>query len=505
MAGLALLMLGAPTAARAAAGELPLSAAVRAGDRAAVQRLLQEPGAVNAAEPDGTTALHWAVEADDLEVVRALLAAGADAGRASRTRVVPLALAAVNGRPAIVEALLDAGADPNARLTGGQTALMSAARAGFAEIVDLLASRGAAVDAREDALGETAMMWAAAEDHADVIRTLVRRGADVNARSTLLQFPAREFGDGKSGRLTVLPAGGWTPVMYAARQNAGRAVAALVEVGADLDLVDPDGTSPLLVAIINAHYDLAEQLIASGADLDRADASGMAPLYAAVDMHTFGETPGRPAPVASGRLDARDIVERLLAGGADPNARLVEPILVRVHDRGDPALGQGATPLMRAARKADVDLVRLLLRGGADVNAATASGGTALLYIAGLGGAGRFTPFEARQSTEAERLVVTRLLLDAGADVAATDAGLQTALHLAAVDRGEEVLRLLVERGGRLDAVDRQGRTPLDMAKGVGARRREAAERPAIVDLLRALAAQQTPAAAPAESGGPRP
>ena len=210
---------------------------------------------MNAAEADGTTGLHWAVRADDLETVRLLLRAGADAKAANRYGVTPLSLAAINGNPAVIEALLGAGADPNASLSDGQTMLMIAARTGTPEAIAMLAAHGANVNARESVLGENALIWAAAEDHPAAIRALIARGADVNARSNALTFPRRDFGDGKSGRFTVLPRGGWTPVMYAARQDAKGAVRALAEAGADLNLTDPDGTNALTLAIINAHYD----------------------------------------------------------------------------------------------------------------------------------------------------------------------------------------------------------------------------------------------------------
>jgi len=472
----------------ASGADAQLVDAVRTGDRETVRDLLGRPALLTEAEPDGTTALHWAVYADDLDLVRMLLAAGADATTVSRTGVTPLGLAALNGNAVVIEALLAAGADPNAALSGGQTALMTAARTGSAASVRVLAAHGADVNAREHLLGETALIWAAVENHAEAIATLLELGADPNARSSPLTFPRREFGDGKSGRLTVLPSGAWTPLMYAARQNALEAVEALARGGANLNLADPDGTTALLVAVINAHYELGVRLLELGADPNPGDSSGMAALYAAVDMNTFAETPGRPAPVPAGDLDAIDMVTALLAHGADPNARLRSPVLVRVHDAGDRNLGEGATPLMRAARKADVDIMRRLLDGGAEAGLVTADGGTALMFAAGLGGAGRFTEYEAKQSTEADRLEAVTLLLEAGADVNAVDRAGVTALHVAAADRGADVVRLLAARGARLDLKDERGRTALDVALGVGGggRGRPAVVREDIAALLRA-------------------
>ena len=473
--------------------DLRLIEAVKAGDRAAVRTLIAQGVDVNAPEPDGTTALHWAAETDDLETVQALLRARANAGATNRNRITPLSLAAANGSAPMIAALLAAGADVNYRLPLGQTALMMAARGGHAAAVQGLLAAGADVDAREDRLGETALIWAAAENHADVIQLLTAHGADVERRSKTLTFPRQEFGDGKSGRLTVLPKGDWLPVMYAARQNATAAIRELSASGADLNAIDPDHMTALLIAVINAHYDAAALLLALGVDPNLADAAGMTPLYAVVDLNTFADTPGRPTPVPSGKLSAADLVKALLAHGADPNRPLSAPLLVRVHDRGDGTLGAGATPLMRAAKKGDVEMMRVLLANGADPTLRTAAGANALLYASGFGGAGRFTIYEDRQATEADFIEAARLCLDRGADVNAANPAGQTALHIAVTSRGAPFVQFLIGRGARVDVKDKQGRTPLDVAQGAGGRGRGGEPpivRDDIVGLLRQLQSQ---------------
>lgn len=477
------------------AASTPLIDAVKAGNREAMRALLKQGVDVNAPEADGTTALHWAVRADDVESVQALLRAGARANVANRNGITPLSLAALNGRRAVVEALIEAGADVNALLPQGQTALMMAARGGHVDAVNVLLSRGADVKAREQVLGETPLIWAAAENHPGVIKALVARGADVNGRSNPLTFPREEYGDGKSARLTVLPKGNWSPLMYAARQNATAAVKALAESGANLNATDPDNMTALNVAIINAHYDAAALLLNLGADPNIGDVTGMTPLYAAVDLNTFADTPGRPTPKPTGSLDAVGIAKALLEHGANANVILNAPILVRVHDRGDGTLGAGATPLMRAAKKGDVEMMRVLLAHGADPTLRTKTGTETLMFASGLGGAGRFTAFEDKQATEADFIEAATLCLERGADINAVSENGQTALHLAVTVRSESFIAFLLERGARVDIKDKQGRTPIDVANGVGARGRGAAApvRESVVALLRAAMSRTSP------------
>jgi uncharacterized protein len=447
-------------------------------------------GGVRVWADDGTTPLHWAVRAGDVEAVKRLLHEGANARATNRYGVTPLSLAAENGDAATIDALLAAGADAKASLSSGQTMLMLAARSGNPAAIRTLAAHGAHVNAQENVLGETALVWAAAENHGDAIAALVQAGADVNLRSHVTKFAQRDYGDGKSGRFTVLPRGGWTPLMYAARQDAQDAIRALVTAHADVNAKDPDGTTALTFAIVNAHYDLASMLLDLGADSNVGDVRGMTALYAAVDMHTLDETPGRPAPKQTDALDSLGMIERLLMKGANPNARLTATVLERVHNNGDPVLGEGATPLMRAARKADAAAAQVLLAHGADPAAAMKAGVTALMIASGFGGQVRFAEYNPHSGTEREAAECVQLALDRGADVnEANDAG-QTALHVAAAQRGEEFIRFLVARGARLDAKDKQGRTPLDIAMGVGGGRgrgRSPGAREAVAAVLREL------------------
>ena len=347
---------------------------------------------------------------------------------------------------------------------------MIAARSGNPDAIRVLLAHQVDVNAHEHVLGETALIWAAADNHPEAIALLAKNGANLNARSNRLRFPLDKFGDGKSARFTVLPRGGWTPLMYAARQGAAGAARTLAETGADLNLTDPDGTSALTLAIINAHYDLAAMLVEKGADPNVADTSGMAALYAAVDMNTLDETPGRPAPKSIDTMSSLDLVKLLLTHRANPDAQLTAPVLERVHNNGDTALGEGATPLMRAAKKGDIAVMRTLLDHGADVNVAMRNGGTALMFVSGRGGLGRFGVYDLKRATEAEFLEGARLFLQRGAQINAVDAAGQTALHSAAVQRDDEFIAFLADSGARLDIKDKQGRLPLDLALGSGGR-----------------------------------
>jgi len=437
-----------------------LAEVVRSGDTAKAMELLKQGTPGHAVEADGTTALHWAVQHDDAKLVRALLTAGARVRSANLNGVTALALAAINGSAPMVEILLNAGADASATSGEGETVLMAAARTGRPEVLKLLLAQGADPSAVERRFGETSLMWAAGNDNAEAIRVLVAGGAKPDVHSSTIDLPKVNV-DFSFAVATALPRGGMTALMYAARQGQINGVTALADVGANLNEVDPEGSTALVIAIINAHYEVAARLVEKGADPNVGDAAGMAALYAAVDMKHLSPFVNRPAPRATGKLSVSDLVTFLLKHRADPNQTLKAPLLMRQHNGGDAALGNGATPLMRAAKALDLDFMKALLDHGADPSRALANRTTTMM-VALTGRGGRtLTPgtpmFEA-----------VRLLLDRGADVNATSANGATLLHQS-LDRGEAFIRLLVERGAKLDIKDSSGRTPLDVALGVPA------------------------------------
>ena len=466
------------TAAVPVTTDLRLVEAVKSGDRATALTLLRQHVDVNTAEADGTSPLHWAVRQGDLELADKLLRAGAHVAAANRYGITPLYLACVAGNRAVVERLLGAGAD--ARFAGpeGETALMTAARGGHVDVVKLLLDRGAPVDARESWRGQTALMWAAAQQHPAVMRELIARGADVNARSAVQKWERQVTAE---PREKWLPPGGLTPLLFASREGCVECARILIEAGADANATDPDGISPLLSSIINGHFDVAGLLLDSRADPNVADTSGRAPLYAAVDFNTIPASNRPPPKVVENELTSIDLIRMLLDRGANPNARLKKQQPYRTKlDRGDDAmLGAGTTPLLRAAKAADLDAMRLLLGHGADAKIANGSdtlndvsasvrrapgGINPLMAAAGLGT--REEDTTGRRKTEADAIEAIKLCLTAGLDVNASDGRGQTALHGAALQGFDLVVKFLVDHGAKLDVKDNRGLTPLDAAMG---------------------------------------
>lgn len=475
-----------------------LSEAVRRGDGEAVRALLRQRVNVNAPEPDGSTPLHWAVQSSNLEFAQLLIKAGANADVRTADGVTPLSLAAKNRDADIAKALLDAGADANQAVPGGETILMTTARTGNPELVKLLLAHGARVNGKGSEFGETALMIAADANQADAAKVLIAAGAEVNGRSAKLEYPKDRFG--LEGVVTILPHGDWTPLMYAARQGSADAARILCEAGADVNAVDPDQTSALLLAIINGHFDTAAVLLDHGADSNLADSAGMGPLYAAVDMNTLGEVYGQPPRQSTDKLTALNLMTLLLEKGANPNAGLKGPTLQRAHTPGESTLGQGATPLMRAAKNGDVAAIELLIAHGADVSQTQKNLTTALMFAAGLGrGVGTFAKDYA---TDAEMLAAAKALVAHGADVNAVSAAGQTAMHFAAQaadvnlpQPSDDIVRFLAAHGAKLDVKDNRGRTPVEMAQGQGLRGRAGgpvAPRESTIALLKSLMTEQS-------------
>ena len=477
IAGLSLLMVGVATLSVAADNPTVADAAEQR-NRTLVRTLLGAGTDVNAAQVDGMTALHWAIYNDDAEMAGLLVRSRANVNAANRYGVAPLFLAATNGNANLVKLLLDAGANPNASLPGGETVLMTASRAGGLEAVKALLARGANPNARERR-EQTALMWAAAEGHAAVVRALVEAGADV--RATL--------------------ASGFTPLFFAVREGHIDAVRALLDAGANVndtlqaqkavvDRYDPvgkgTGTSPLLMAVENGHFELAIALVAAGAD-PNDQRTGFTPLHAVSWVRKPDASDGGdPPPIGSGRLTSLQFVRALVERGANVNARLSKGA-PRPPESATLLGTEGATPFLMAADRADVPLMRELLKLGADPTLPNAEGSTPLMAAAGLGTA---NPLE-EAGTEAEALEATKVLLDLGADINAVDKNGDTAMHGAAYGNFPSVVQLLADRGADPNVwkqPDKARRTPLFIAEGYKAGRPQPS-RPTIEALQKLMVA----------------
>src|SRR5689334_11914392 len=340
--------------------------------------------ATPAADADGTTPLHWAVYNGDTERVRQLIKAGTDVNARNDYGATPLTEAAENGNADIIGQLLKAGADPESSNEDGQTALMILARTSNIAAAELLLKHRAKVNAVEKWRGQTALMWAAAERQPEMVKLLIRRGANVDARSAVNDWKRYVTAEGRKQDRN--PAG-LTPLLYAARQGCLECARALLKGGAKANLPDPDGITPLLMAVMSMHFDTAKLLIESGANVDKWDWWGRSPLYAAVDVNTL-PTGGRPDRLSTDDTTSLDIIRLLLEHGANPDARLRKfpPYRALGPDRGgDGVLTTDATPLLRAAKGADLGAIKLLLAHGANPNQSQVDGVTPLMALARVG------------------------------------------------------------------------------------------------------------------------
>jgi ankyrin repeat protein len=461
--GICLIALWPAAGGAAGADDVPLAEVVRQGNRAAVRTLLAQREDVNAREVDGTTALHWAVRADDAEMVGLLIRAGATVQVANRYGITPLWLAAVNGNAAMIDVLLEAGADVNAALPSGETPLLVAARTGKADAVRTLIARGADVHRKEGEFGQTALMLAAAENHPDVCALLIEAGADLKARTTVFEL---QYSLSNVYRVPEMVKGGFTALLYAARQGSIAAAEVLIAAGADLNEREPaEGVAPLLLAILNGHYDFAAMLIGRGAEVNLTDQAGRSPLYQAVDMRRLEFVSGRPEPAWTDTLDSLAMMKLLLAKGADPNVQLKRQQPARkAASPSDAWLVEGTTPFLKAAKNNDVTVMRILLAHGADPHLQSPRiKASALMLAAGVGWRELSSIAPEKEGLEA----VTMLWELGGFDInAETNIG-QTALHGAASRGATSIIQFLVEHGARLDAVDKKGTTPLDEAGAV--------------------------------------
>jgi ankyrin repeat protein len=425
--------------------------AVKLGNLSSVQKALQLHADPNDAEADGTTALHWAVQEDRLDLVKALLSGGAGANAKNQFGLTPLALALTKGNAAIVEQLLQAGADPKVRVPEMGPALFAAAHVGNPDVIKALLKAGVNANETEPATGQTALMWAAAEGHEAAAKALLAGGADFNIRSN------------KSD----------TALFFAVRKGDAGVVDTLLTAGADINertvsettnarngaKETVPGNTMLVVAIVNAHFGLADHLLDKGADPNAAGAQ-WTPLHALSRVRDYEEHQYPPPLIKPGEMDSLEFARHLLAHGANPNVNAATTTAKR--GPGDQNYKDliGATPFFLAAKSGDIPYMRMLLAAGADP-AKTANDHTSpLMVAAGIG----CVP---GQWIEPERdiLATVKLLVEElKADVNAVNDQRDTAVNGAMCRGADSVLQYLADKGARFDIKDVEGRTPLDKA-----------------------------------------
>jgi ankyrin repeat protein len=427
----ALLDSGADINARDEQNQTTLHKAASRGHTPIVKLLLERGADVNAKNLFGETPLLVPVYRGSLDIVGALLDAGADVdARSELTGQTPL-LAVSSGRTKIVEALLEEGADVNAKGEAyHETALMLAAIAGNTATVKALLEKGADVKAASTN-GRTAMMMAEALDHAEVVKLLQAAGAPRETAIALLPLeaylPRYLVVNAKKGRrlssqaaLVLLSRGaevktdGEMALLLAAMRGDVKAVSAVLDKGADVNMRHEDGWSGLLLAAVNGHSPVAQVLLVKGAKVDAQEKlmGQTALIWAVKGGHTA-------------------LVKALLKAGAKVNAR----------DK------YGGTALTRAANSGKAAIVKTLLKAGADINAREYDGDTALI-----------------EATAGSHLEIMQELLKAGANVSDKDLEGRTSLMIAAMTGTDKAVKVLLDAGADINAQDNFGSTALKQA-----------------------------------------
>lgn len=467
----------------------PLADLIQAGDSRGALALLQRGADVNTPQNDGTTPLHWAVYQVDAELVAELLRREADPDTQNNFGSSPLVEAVKLANADLVNLLLDAGANPEAANADGQTPLMLAALSGSVDIAQALVAKGANVNAVEQWTGQSALMWAAAQNMPEMAQFLIGKGAQVNASATYFDWSSQITSEPRG---QYRPAGGLTPLLFAARSGCLECVQALLKAGADANLPSPEGVTPLITAIESFEFGIANTLLDNGANPHSFDWWGRTPLYMAIDVRSI-EARGQQLNKAN-RDIALLLAKRLLDAGAYVDAQM------NFHRPGpgggngrysDELLSTGTTPLLRAAVGHDAEAAKLLLSYRASVDLPNIFGITPLIAVSGIATPrGMLSDGTVFPQANIEDLVIETLdvLVAAGANVNAvitdtTSYSAEWPRHASISNRQGQtaifgpgkwgwmkVAKYLVDHGAKLDVVDFYGKTPMDsaMAKAGG-------------------------------------
>ena len=513
----------------AMSGQTPASVANAAmtGDREGVRAFLKKGLDVNEAQGDGTTALHWAAMKGDADLAQMLIYAGANVRATTRLGAyTPLYLAAKGGHSGVVAALLAAGADAKALTSNGTTPLMIAAASGDTRTITSLVENGADINAKDGAKGETPLMFAAAFNRADAVKLLLARGADAKATTTVVDLfaltaPEEEaMAQGAGGNAPARPAanrpvdvagatrgyrynelissqGGLTALMFATRQGFADTAKTLIDGGADINQLSAgDQTSPLLMAIINGHFDLATDMLNRGASATQVAFNGVTPLYATLNIQ-WAPKSLYPSPKAYQQQTTTylELMKTLLDKGADPNVRLQRKVWYQAFNSDFAGVDEsGATPFWRAAYANDVAAMKLLVAHGADPNIPTMKpagrpftgegirqvqdlsgvppipyGGPGVYPLHAASGVGYGEGFAANSHRYAPTgflPAIKYLVEELGVDVNATDHEGNTPVHLAASRGDNESILFLVSKGADVMRLNREGNTTVDIANG---------------------------------------
>jgi ankyrin repeat protein len=465
---LPLTLLMTAAAAAAATGGPSLVDAARNHDAKAIRSLVNQHADVNTRADDGSTALLWAAHANDLDTAELLLRSGADPNVANEFRMTPLSQACTNGSDAFVRLLLKSGANPNTPIATGETPLMTCAKSGSVDAVKRLVEFGAAIEAREPAQNQTALMWAAAEHHPEVVKALIEAHADLKAHSkagfTAIHFAARE-GDQQMVEL-LLAAGVNINILSKADEGAATpAPARAIQIGGR-KTPGTNGYTPLLVATVRGQVPLALYLLDHGADPNILDA-GFTPLHwASTEWESFTANRVYGLIDAMGGIPDRQaklqLVNALLAHGANPNLRMTKPQPSIAGGYEDTV---GATPFLLASSVDDLELMRILLKAGADPKQGTATNATAIMAATGLNHGIGESPI-----TEAQALEAVKFLLDLGLDPKGATTTGENALFGPAYRGWNTLLAQLIDLKVDVNAVSKAGVTPWLAAAGFGDR-----------------------------------